>query len=262
MWTDICVNLTNNRYRDDIPAVIERAIESGVTRMLVVGTNPEESEKAIRLCDAYPQYLRATVGCHPHDAKEMDNLSWQRLETLINSPYVVAIGECGLDFNRNFSTPEQQKEVFEYQLQLAGRYQLPVFLHERDAHDDMMSFLKKYETSLSGKVVHCFTGDKTQAIAYQTLGCYLGVTGWICDPRRNQNLLEAISEIQSDRLMIETDAPFLFPKNVPVDVMTKRNEPCLLPYIGKIVAELKDMDVNDFAELSTQNANHFFNWSF
>jgi len=258
IWTDICVNLTNQRFASDQEAVIERAINNGVQRMLIVGTDITSSHAAIELCHRYPDHMRATVGCHPHDAKTMDEKAWQQLEDLLASPMVVAVGECGLDFNRNFSEPATQLEVFARQMALASDKDLPVFLHERDACIEMLSILSQYPKPK--KVIHCFTGSEEQAQGYLELDCYIGVTGWVTDERRNQDLVSAIEIIPNERLLIETDAPYLLPKNITPKPKSGRCEPCHLPYVSEKIAELRNTNHDVLVAVTTLNSIKLFNW--
>ncbi|NVJ60700.1 MAG: TatD family hydrolase [Gammaproteobacteria bacterium] len=260
MWTDICVNLSNKQFEKDAREVIERAIHSGVTRMLIVGTDLEHSLEALKWAEQYPDFLRCTAGCHPHDAKTMNSESWNDLESLFSSPLVVAVGECGLDFNRNFSEPDVQVEVFTKQLYLAEKYSLPVYLHERDAHQEMIRILQQFQNRLTTKVIHCFTGNKDQAMSYLEQDCYIGVTGWICDERRNHDLIDALSIIPKDRLMLETDAPYLIPRNLTPKPKSRRCEPMHIVTVGDTVAKLRGVSSHDLAKQTTSNSARFFNW--
>jgi TatD DNase family protein len=260
IWTDICVNLTNDRFKKDCDQVIERAIDAGVTRMVVTGTNLEHSQAAVELCERYPQHLRCTVGCHPHDAKSMDESKWRQLEQLYQSPFVVAVGECGLDFDRNFSEPEVQVDVFTRQLELAHQWQLPLFLHERAAHHEMVSILHQYRGKFTKAIVHCFTGDEDQLQSYLVLDLYIGITGWICDERRNQALLEAVQLIPNDRLMIETDAPYLLPRNISPKPKSGRNEPLYIKAVAEQLSEVRQVPADVIAALATLNSATFFDW--
>ncbi|MEE4246507.1 MAG: TatD family hydrolase [Kangiellaceae bacterium] len=260
LLTDICVNLTNSQFNDDRHQVIERAIEQGVSRMIIAASDIESSLQAIELCEAYPQYLRCTAGCHPHDAKDMTYEKWEMLEALFASPFVVAVGECGLDYNRNFSEPHQQIDVFTKQLQLAEQYDLPVYLHERDAYHEMISILHQYRGRLNKLLIHCFTGDEEQLQGYLELNMYIGITGWICDERRNHGLLESVAMIPDDRIMIETDAPFLLPRSLEQKPANNRCEPTHLHEICRVTAKARDMQPGVLASISTLNSAQFFDW--
>ncbi len=258
IWTDICVNLTNNRFDKDREAIIERAIEAGVSRLIVTGTDLEHSVRAVELCEKYPQHLRCTAGCHPHDAKQMNDEKFSMLNALYDSPFVVAVGECGLDFNRNFSEPNQQIDVFIEQIELAIKHELPLYLHERDAQQQMISILHQYRGRLNKVLLHCFTGDEQQLVEYLQQDMYIGITGWICDERRNQGLLDAIELIPNDRLLIETDAPYLTPRTLKTK--NNRNEPANLPEIGRAVAQARNIDQDIIAAVTTLNSATFFGW--
>ncbi|MCO7224690.1 TatD family hydrolase [Pleionea sp. CnH1-48] len=259
-WTDICVNLTNKRFDKDREEVINQAVEADVKRMLVTGTNLEHSRQAVKLANAYPDHLKATAGCHPHDAKEMTAASWVALEELIRSPEVVTVGECGLDFDRNFSPADVQLEVFERQIQLAIKYQKPLLLHERSAHDAMLSLLQKYREQLTTLVIHCFTGTREQVKRYIELDIYIGVTGWVCDERRNHDLLDALNDIPLNRLMVETDAPYLTPRNLKPKPKNGRNLPSVVPHIGKELASHYQVSPSELQSITTQNSIDCFNW--
>ena len=168
------------------------------------------------------------------------------------------MGECGLDYNRNFSPPDKQREAFEAQLELAASVSKPVFLHERDAHDDFRRILANARASLTGMVVHCFTGTVEQAEAYLELGAHLGITGWICDERRGQSLVEAVSAIPDDRLLVETDAPFLLPRDLRPKPSSRRNEPRHLPHIVDVIARHRGQAPEEIAALSWDNASRLF----
>jgi len=202
-------------------------------------------------------YCYSTAGIHPHDAKSFDGNAIPTLKSLAVQDHVVAVGECGLDYDRNFSTPEKQRFVFEEQLKLATQLSLPVFLHERAASKDFISILSEYRKDLKGAVVHCFTSDQETLEAYLKLDCHIGITGWICDKRRGDRLREIVKIIPLDKLMIETDAPYLTPHNMPVRV--RRNEPCFLPYVLRKVAECMGLEEKELAEKTRETTLKFFN---
>ena len=250
---DIGVNFTNSRFDDDRERVLARAADAGVTGMLLTGTCETESAKALSLARQYSG-LWSTAGVHPHDAAQVSDDFISVLENLAAESQVKAIGECGLDFNRNFSPPEKQLEVFELQVQLAQKLDMPLFLHERDAFEQQLSVLYSV-TGLKG-VAHCFTGTQEQMLAYLDLGLYIGVTGWLCDPKRGKDLREAVTALPLSRLLLETDAPFLTPKTLPGKV--RRNEPCYLPHIAEAVADIKQVAVSEVINASTENAKRLF----
>jgi TatD DNase family protein len=207
-----------------------------------------------------------TAGVHPHNAKDWDAAALARLRELAAgaAATLAAIGECGLDYNRNFSPPQAQRQCFEDQLALAAQLGKPVFLHERDAFDDFVSILKKYRANLPGAVVHCFTGGAAELEAYLELDCYIGITGWICDERRGAHLVPLLPRIPADRLLLETDAPYLLPRNLPGNLprsvrgKSGRNEPCFLPHIAACVAAIAGKPPQQLAEETGANARRLF----
>jgi len=263
---DIGVNLTAKSFQKDIPQVIERAQQAGVLHMGVTGTNLQHSDAAIELCQQHPGVLFCTAGVHPHHASEWDDKTAQEIHSMAQENCVKALGECGLDYNRNFSEPKDQRKAFEAQLELAADCQLPVFLHQRDAHDDFLDILGRWRNQLSGAVAHCFTGTVEEAKAYLELDCFIGVTGWLCDERRGQSLQQAVKEIPIERLMIETDAPYLLPRDLLRDLpketiaslQERRNEPFVLGHVCAALAVHKNLDVEDVARQTTLQAKQFF----
>lgn len=255
-WFDSGVNLTNGKLNRDVEGVLARAAAAGVEKMLVIGTNLVESAEAVALCSKFPEQLVATVGIHPHDAATASGDFISQLERLAQHPSVVAIGECGLDFNRNYSPQDQQLTVFEAQLQLAAKLQLPVYLHERDAHVQQCKLLAQYQSAIPRMLTHCFTGGKKELAPYLELGCYIGITGWLCDERRGTELQQAVLDIPLDRLLLETDAPFLAPRHVRP--RPKQNEPCYLPAIGEFLAQLRQLEVSEMAAQTWHNSVSFF----
>lgn len=257
-WFDIGVNLTNERF--DIEPVLKRAEEAGVESILITGTSVQESVKALEICRQSVKGLYCTAGVHPHHASEFDQQSYSTLFNLCQDPKVLAVGECGLDFNRNFSSPRQQLYAFEQQLILACELQLPVFLHERDAFAEQISLLKKYRKNLVGGVVHCFTGDSAQMLAYLELDLYIGITGWLCDPVRGLELREAVLNLPLERLMLETDAPYLRPKGLAKNRLIDKgnNEPAYLPYIAGQLANIMELDMQLIKQHSYTNSQTLF----
>ena len=253
-YFDIGVNLTNSRFNKDLEDVLWRSEAQGVNRILITGTSEQESTAALQLSERFPDVCWCTAGVHPHDAASVSADYVENLKQLAAHDKVKAIGECGLDFNRNYSPQDQQIRVFEQQLTLADELDLPVFLHERDAFEEQIEILAGFK-GLRG-VTHCFTGSPEQMHGYLELGLYIGVTGWLCDAKRGEALRNAVTELPLERLLIETDAPFLTPKTLPGKV--RRNEPCYLPHIASAIAELKGVDVAQVAKASTQNANTLF----
>ncbi|HEY1771741.1 MAG TPA: TatD family hydrolase [Gammaproteobacteria bacterium] len=257
LLVDIGANLTHDSFDADRAEVIARARAVGIGRFVVTGSDVAHSRKALDLCTRYAG-LYATAGVHPHHAKDVTADTPDELRELLDDPRSVAVGECGLDYFRNFSPPEVQREVFEMQLTLAEGCGKPVFLHQRDAHGDFMRILAAHRPRLSKAVVHCFTGDAAELKAYLSLDCHIGITGWICDERRGQHLRGCVGLIPPDRLMLETDAPYLIPRDLSPKPNSNRNEPMHLKHIAEVVAACLDKQVAQLIGETTRNAEAFF----
>jgi TatD DNase family protein len=255
---DIGANLTHPAFHADLPEVLARARGAGVQTILVTGTSVAESTTAIRLSNAYPDTIHATAGVHPHHACECDDTTIPALRMLAQNPRIVAIGECGLDFNRNYSPHPDQEKWFVAQLELAIEMKKPLFLHSRDAFPALADLLGKRKSHLPPAVAHCFTGAKEELHAYLDLGLHIGITGWICDERRGAHLLELVRDIPADRLMLETDSPYLTPRDLRPQPKARRNEPAHLPHILRAVARALGKPPEQVAEETTRNARVFF----
>jgi TatD DNase family protein len=258
---DVGVNLTNARFDKDRDELISRAKLAGISAMLVTGTNISESHKGLRLSSHYPNYLYSTAGVHPHDADNVSDTYLQEIRALAENEAVRAIGECGLDFNRNFSAPKQQEKVFAEQITLAAELQLPLFLHQRDAFPAWFQLLSPYLSSVPAMVSHCFTGNGDELDQCLSAGMYIGITGWVCDERRGKSLQDLIPSIPLNRLMIETDAPYLTPRTIKPKPKSSRNEPSYLPYVVEKLAELYQCNIEDIINASSENARKVFNLS-
>jgi len=255
---DIGINLTHDSYDADRDAVIARARSVGVVQMIVTGASIDGTQKAIEFARSRPGELFATAGVHPHHATELTPEALALLEELARQPEVVAAGECGLDYFRDFSPRPVQREAFHRQLELAARVGKPVFLHQRDAHEDFLAILKEHRPSLRGGVTHCFTGGERELMAYLDLGFAIGMTGWICDERRGAHLLPLVREIPADRLLLETDGPYLLPRDLHPKPASRRNEPAYLPHIAAVVARARGESVEALARSSTAAARALF----
>jgi len=258
---DIGSNLTHESFARDRDLVMARALEAGVRHQVVTGADLPSSAQAAALAGAHPGLLSSTAGVHPHHAQSFHQPQLGQLGELLRLPQVVAVGECGLDYYRNFSPPEAQRAAFIAQLQIAATVRKPVFLHQRDAHGDFTAILKDHRAGLSGAVAHCFTGGRPELEDYLALGLHIGVTGWVNDERRGQALREAVPHIPADRLMLETDAPYLVPRDLRPAPKARRNEPCYLPHIARAVAELRGETLEQLAAATTRNAIRFFGLS-
>ncbi|SHJ05833.1 TatD DNase family protein [Clostridium cavendishii DSM 21758] len=259
---DIGLNLMHKSYDKDREEVVERAVKAGVSNMIITGTNINSSNKALHYTKKYPGILYSTAGVHPHDTHKCNLETINSLKSLALCKEVVAIGECGLDFNRNFSPRNVQEKWFDSQIQLACELDMPLFLHERDAHERFLAILSNYNKSIKKAVVHCFTGSANELDKYLSNGYYIGVTGWICDKRRGMHLRELVKRIPTEKLMIETDAPFLTPRDLVPKSYNGRNEPVFLTHILKTVAECAGKSYEEIAKTTRDNSYKFFGIDF
>ncbi|KAF2897755.1 hypothetical protein ILUMI_08418 [Ignelater luminosus] len=280
---DIGANLTNKKYSRDLDSVIQRAKDAGVQKIMVTGTSVKTSKEALRLTRIYPGILYSTAGIHPHDAKSYTDESWEELRSLAQNPECVAIGECGLDYNRNFSEPDEQRKVFHKQISLACELHKPLFVHEREAHEDLLEILGQYKDRLPPVVIHCFTGTTEQAVTYLDQGFYIGLTGYLCKDKSDTGVRKLLVDgtIPLERLLVETDAPFMYPNTraskLPLhvkDALTERsmtflhryctfqrNEPCSLPAIVEMIAAFMNKKPEEVALATAFNALKLFNLS-
>ncbi|HLR18035.1 MAG TPA: TatD family hydrolase [Alcanivoracaceae bacterium] len=239
-YIDIGVNLADEQFDQDRPQVLERAREAGVCQQIIIGSCLSSSEQAIAYAEQ-EEDLFATVGVHPHDSKHYSSEQESELIAMARHPKVVACGEMGLDFCRDYSPRPQQESAFTAQLAwAASSVKKPVYLHERDAFERFEPILKEFRDHLPAALVHCFTGSKAALYAYLDLDCYIGISGWVCDERRGKPLQALVPHIPLNRLVVETDAPYLIPRNLPnAPPVKRRNEPSLLPWIAQQVAALR-----------------------
>lgn len=259
-WIEIGINLTHRRFDADRDAVIEAARQAGVVQMVLTGTDAPESARALALAQRFPGRLFSTAGVHPHDASRWGPAEAAEIHRLLGAPEVVAVGECGLDYNRDFSPRPQQRAAFGAQLELARAVQKPLFLHCRDAEADFFELLRPYAPTAGGPgaVMHCFTGDAQTLQTALDLGCFIGITGWIRDERRGQELYALLPQIPLDRLLLETDAPFLLPRDLRPRPKDGRNHPAFLPHIGVAVARRLGLSIAEVAAATTANARRLF----
>jgi TatD DNase family protein len=255
---DIAVNLTDKAFEQDLEDVIHASRQAGVHTLIVTGTTLEESVAALELCNAYPEQLYCTAGLHPHYAKTFNADTLKDLASLYTEKKVCAAGETGLDFNRNLSPPNLQELAFEKQIELACEHRMPLLMHERDAHQRFHEIISDYRDHIDHAVLHCFTGSKQELYRYLDLDLHIGVTGWICDERRGQHLLPLLKDIPSDRMMLETDAPYLLPRSLSPKPKGRRNEPRYLPHICSLVAKQLGVASSVIAERTTKTARDFF----
>lgn len=256
---DIGANLTHDSFAPDLASVVEQAQQAGVAHIMLTGTDLASSKAALKLAARQPEYFRTTVGFHPHIAGDVSAADLSEAARLTSEEHVVAVGETGLDYNRNFSPKSDQIRVFERHLELAVELGKPVFLHQRDAHEDFLPILKTHRSALNGGVVHCFTDTRAALDDYLALDMHIGITGWICDERRGLELQETVRAIPLDRLLIETDAPYLLPRTIRPRPKTRRNEPRYLPAVLEKIAECRQQSLTELAEATTANACRLFN---
>jgi TatD DNase family protein len=253
-FVDIGANLTHSAFSTDLAEVVQSARQAGVTQVVATGTTLEDSMAAIRIAEQFD--LHATAGVHPHHARDCSPQTIPALRELAQHPRIVAIGECGLDFNRNYSPRPDQEKWFAAQLELGLELGKPLFLHSRDAHPRFYEILKHH--GVKDAVAHCFTGEKEELHAYLDLGLYVGITGWVCDERRGRHLLALLRDIPRERLLLETDSPYLTPRDLKPQPKARRNEPAFLPHIARAVARALGRPVEELAAETTRNANRFF----
>ncbi|UXI68759.1 TatD family hydrolase [Tahibacter amnicola] len=255
---DIGANLTHSSFQHDLDAVVERARAHGVCRMVITGASREGSPAALELARKFPGLMAATAGIHPHHASEFDAETDDLLRELVAAPEVRAVGETGLDYHRDLSPRPTQLFAFERQLEIALDCGKPLFLHQRDAHADFISLLKPVRDRLGAVVVHCFTGTREELFDYLDLDCHIGITGWICDERRGTHLREIVGNIPANRLMIETDSPYLLPRNLKPMPSHRRNEPMFLGHICAELARDRGESLEATAAATTATAMQFF----
>lgn len=252
---DIGVNFHSAQLRELTDALLERAQAAGVTRMMATGTSVDASERAAALAAADAR-VWATAGVHPHHAQHFDAAAQAQLAPLWQQARVVAVGECGLDYHRMFSPKAAQRAAFARQLEIAVVLRKPLFLHCRDAFEDFHAMLRDAAAAGATGVVHCFTGDGAEAQAYLALSFDIGITGWVSDPARGGALRTALQAIPLERLHLETDAPYLRPRNA--GKTRPYNEPALLPFVAQSVAQIKGVAVEEVAAAATRNSVRLF----
>ena len=255
---DIGANLTHDSFDHDRPQVLQRARDAGVAQIVVTGASRDHSPKALALAQAHPGFLFATAGVHPHHATEYTDECDAELRALHAHPEVVAVGECGLDYFRDFSPRPAQRRAFERQLQIGIDTGKPLFLHQRDAHADFIAIMREFDGRLGPAVVHCFTGSRAELFDCLDRDWHIGITGWLCDERRGQHLRELVKHIPANRLMIETDAPYLLPRTVRPAPSHRRNEPMYLAHIVEELARDRGEAVADTADATAATARAFF----
>ncbi|MBT8145904.1 MAG: TatD family hydrolase [Gammaproteobacteria bacterium] len=255
---DIGANLSHSSFQQDLDTVLAEAKTAGVAHIIMTGTDLESIRTASKLRDHYPEYLTLTAGFHPHVASDFDDEAKAAILHYGTLPQVVAIGETGLDFNRNYSPRDVQEDAFASQLEIACELNKPVFLHQRDAHESFHGILRSFRDRLPGGVVHCFTDTRQALYDYLDLDMYIGVTGWICDERRGKELQELVADIPGERLLIETDAPYLLPRSLKPAPKSRRNEPKYLVEVLNMISKCSGIDQAALAANTVANAQRLF----
>ena len=255
---DIACNFTSERFDKDLDEVINKAIDNKITKFGLICSRMSDLNKLLKIYEQYSKNMFYTIGVHPHHANEINDDYLKKLKDEITNNNPHAIGETGLDFFRNLSTYEEQIYAFEEQIKIAIDTDKPLFLHQRDSHDDFIKILRKYSSDINKAVVHCFTGTQEQLDNYLELDCYIGITGWICDEKRNVDLRKTIKNIPLEKLMIETDCPYLIPKNLVEKPKNNRNEPSNLNHIINEIAELMEIDIDILRKQTFVNTINYF----
>lgn len=255
---DIGANLTHDSFASDLDDVLARARAAGLDHIIVTGASADGSLAALELARAHPNLLSATAGLHPHHASDYNSEIDLGFRELLRHPEVLAVGETGLDYYRDLSPRSAQIFAFEQQLGIASDCGKPLFLHQRDAHDDFLGCLKNVRDQVGPVVVHCFTADRKELFDYLDRDYYIGITGWICDERRGQHLRELVRHIPAERLMLETDSPYLLPRDLSPKPRQHRNEPAFLAHIAAAIAAERGEDVTLTAAASSATARVFF----
>ncbi len=252
-YYDIGVNLFGRQFPEP-ESILKDAARAGITCILT-GTDPKENKKIDTFVKTHLAY--GTVGIHPHNADSARKEDYDQIERILQeNPRIVAVGECGLDYDRMFSTRENQIRCLEKHIVLAERLHKPLFLHERSAAKELVQRFKKHPEVCKKSVVHCFTGNRATLEQYLELGFSIGITGWICDDRRAKELREAVTALPLDRVLLETDAPYLTPRNVPG--LARTNVPQNIVYVARELAAYKKVSEEELIEHARKNTERIF----
>jgi TatD DNase family protein len=249
---DIGANLTSSHFSDDLDSVLDESFEAGVKKICITSSNLQDVRNAKKITERNKN-LYYSVGFHPHNAKDFKIEFLKEMSIYLDDPRAICLGEMGLDFNRNFSSREEQILCFESQLSLANSINKPLFLHQRDAHEEFLSILDNYKFN-QNLIVHCFTGNLSELEDYLKRDFYIGITGWVCDLKRGLDLRECINHIPQEKLLIETDSPYLSPRK-----KIRRNEPKFLIDVAEEVARLRQQTKESIVKSSYENSLNFFN---
>ena len=257
-FIDIACNFTHESFKNNLDTVIANAENVGVEKFVLLSASLKDLDPIQIIKSKSPEKYFICSGIHPHHADEIKDINQNKLLEKLRSTRPNAIGETGLDYFRNISPPNIQRDAFKIQIDIAKELELPLYLHQRDAHDDFIKIIKENINNFPKFVVHCFTGSQSQLDQYLELGAYIGLTGWICDARRNIELRESIKNIPIERMMIETDCPYLIPKNIIDKPKNNINELKYLPHIAQEICDLIGIKIEELKAATSKNAYDFF----
>ncbi len=251
MFIDSHAHIQISQFNSDRDAVLTRAKDVGVTNILVIGFDLDSSQKAVELVENHDN-LYATVGMHPHSAKDLTPDILSTFRDLLDNPKVIALGEIGLDYYRNLSPHQVQKDAFEKQLDLAEDMEMPIIIHNRDAYADILPILEQRRGKMHG-VLHCFTGDVDMMHRSIEIGCHIGIGGIVTYPNAKE-VQEVAKQIPLERLLVETDCPWLTPQFR----RGKRNEPAYVKAVAEKIAKLRNITSEEIGDITTNNFNTLF----
>jgi len=257
-FIDIACNFTHDSFKHNLDEVLNNAEHAGVDKFVLLCASLADIDPIKVIQNNTPEKFFISAGIHPHHATEILEINYDALLKKLKSINPNAIGETGLDYFRNISPPDIQKKSFGMHIEIAKELSLPLYLHQRDAHSDFIRIIKENISNFPRFVVHCFTGTQTELDEYLELGAYIGLTGWICDAKRNIDLRKSIKNIPIEKMMIETDSPYLIPKNLIVKPKKNINEPKYLPHIANEICELAGYELEELKLATSNNAIKFF----
>jgi len=257
-FIDIACNFTHDSFKDNLDEVLNNAEHAGVDKFVLLCASLDDIDPIKVIQNNTPEKFFISAGIHPHHATEILEINYDALFNKLKSINPNAIGETGLDYFRNISPPDIQKKSFGMHIEIAKELNLPLYLHQRDAHSDFIRIIKENISNFPKFVVHCFTGTQAELDEYLELGAYIGLTGWICDAKRNIDLRKSIKNIPIEKMMIETDSPYLIPKNLMLKPKKNINEPKYLPHIANEICELTGYELEELKLATSNNAIKFF----
>ena len=257
-FIDIACNFTHDSFKHNLDEVLNNAEHAGVDKFVLLCASMADIDPIKVIQNNTPEKFFISAGIHPHHATEILEINYDALLIKLKSINPNAIGETGLDYFRNISPPDIQKKSFGMHIEIAKELSLPLYLHQRDAHSDFIRIIKENISNFPRFVVHCFTGTQAELDEYLELGAYIGLTGWICDAKRNIDLRKSIKNIPIEKMMIETDSPYLIPKNLIVKPKKNINEPKYLPHIANEICELTGYELEELKLATSNNAIKFF----